>query len=89
MAVRPGATSLGYPGLRAGGWARHPRGGLGPQHAQRLKKVSINRLKLSQQSIPNSAFLNHGYGSGYGSYMSRRLHTCVDPIRYELYMSYI
>ena len=25
----------------------------------------------------NSFILNHGYGSGYGSYMSRRLHPCV------------
>ena len=51
------------------------------------------RFPVGQKITPakhlNSNSLKHGYGSGYGSYMSRRLHPCVDPIRYELYMSYI
>ena len=45
--------------------------------------------QITPAKHPNSAFLNHGCGSGYGSYMSRHLRPCVDPIRYELYMSYI
>jgi len=35
----------------------------------------------AQLMCNESNFLNHGYGSGYGSYMSRRLHTCEDPKR--------